>query len=373
MKRHIAVLTLIFTVLLIGCGPDRPDLQIVTVPAPSLSDNLIGTSIEQQVAVYLPPMYNMDERRYPVVYFLPGYSTPIEAFVYGSFQGFELKASLDSLIRNGIIHEMILVIPNGSTPFGGSFYVNSPVSGGWENYITRDLVAYVDSTYRTIASPGSRGIAGHSMGGYGALNLAMLHPDVYGSVYSISPGLFDEDGLRNCQMFATEQVRTQTQELINELRQLSVEDAHTHFLSQISTIRELDEWDLLFTITYGIAFSPDPSHAPYFRYPITRDMGMRMEDEIVWAAWERGFGGVNAEIYEYWENFAGLNAMALDYGANDSYRWIPEGCDYFVEKMNEADLPLLVYRHDGGHSDHLRERIEQHMLPFFNEFLSFVE
>ena len=84
---------------------------------------------------------------------------------------------------------------------GGSFYVNSPVTGNWEDFITQDVVGYVDSHFRTLAQAESRGITGHSMGGFGALNIAMHRPDVFSAVYSMSPGLFDENGLQESQMF----------------------------------------------------------------------------------------------------------------------------------------------------------------------------
>src|SRR5438067_12746368 len=86
----------------------------------------------------------------------------------------------------GAIAPMIIVIPNGQDAYLGSFYVNSVTAGNWEDYIARDVVAYVDSHYRTVAGAEGRGIAGHSMGGFGALNLGLKHPDVFAAVYAES-------------------------------------------------------------------------------------------------------------------------------------------------------------------------------------------
>ena len=69
--------------------------------------------------------------------------------------------------------EMILVMPNAQTVYQGSMYSNSVTTGNWESYITQDLVSYVDTRYRTIPQRGSRGLAGHSMGGYGTIRIAM--------------------------------------------------------------------------------------------------------------------------------------------------------------------------------------------------------
>ena len=96
-----------------------------------------------------------------------------------------------------------MVVP-GDNQLGGSFYVNSPVTGNWEDFVVQEVVGYVDNHYRTIARVESRGISGHSMGGFGSLNIAMLHPDVFGAVYSLSPGLFDKNGLANSQFFNVE-------------------------------------------------------------------------------------------------------------------------------------------------------------------------
>ena len=94
---------------------------------------------------------------------------------------------MDKAIAGGL-KPMIVVMPDARTRAGGSFYVNSSADGRWEDFITHDLVQSIDSRFRTL--PGDRrhrAIAGHSMGGYGALYLAFRHPDVFGSVYALSP------------------------------------------------------------------------------------------------------------------------------------------------------------------------------------------
>jgi len=94
---------------------------------------------------------------------------------------------MDRLLAKHAIEPMIVVMPNSFNRFGGSFYTDSALSGGWEDFITIDLVTYVDTLYRTIAKSGSRGVAGHSMGGYGALRLGMEHPEIFTAAYGMSP------------------------------------------------------------------------------------------------------------------------------------------------------------------------------------------
>ncbi len=81
---------------------------------------------------------------------------------------------------------MIIVMPNAFTKYQGSMYSNSAAIGDWETFVARDLVAWVDAHYRTIAKPASRGLAGHSMGGYGTLRIAMKQPGVFSAIYAMS-------------------------------------------------------------------------------------------------------------------------------------------------------------------------------------------
>src|SRR5215207_4602504 len=167
----------------------------VKVAAPSLKGNLLGDPAEQAVAIYLPPGYDAaPARRYPTLYLLHGFGADGSAWVGGGARRFNLPPLLDEMMGGGRSREMIVIAPSARNAYGGSFYANSAVTGNWEDYIYRDLVAYVDANYRTLARPSSRGVAGHSMGGYGALVLGMKHPDVFGALYALSPCCSDLEG-----------------------------------------------------------------------------------------------------------------------------------------------------------------------------------
>jgi S-formylglutathione hydrolase FrmB len=172
--------------------PSRYDTLVIS--APSLTQNQLGESDQRELRVYLPPSYFTLDTHYPVIYYLPGFGDT-------SMLGFSLPGDADKLMGSGAIREMIIVVANGANQLGGSFYVNSPVTGRWEDFIVNDVVTYVDTHYRSVAQASARAISGHSMGGFGALNIAMRHPDVFSAVYSLSPGLFDPNGLAESQMF----------------------------------------------------------------------------------------------------------------------------------------------------------------------------
>lgn len=344
------------------------------IPAPSLENNLLGIPSEQPIAVYLPPSYINSDNNYPVVYFLPGFSTPIKYLtVYGVFQGFFLKESIDELIKENKINEMIVVIPNGLTFMLGSFYVNSPVTGNWEDFIVEDVVNFIDNNYRTISNADSRGIAGHSMGGYGALNLAMLHPDVFSVTYGLCPGLFDQNGLSDHSMFSDQSIVEQYITKQEELESMTDEEAIIEFISFIChDIVVINDYSRAFSYAYGAAFSPNPDKkAPFIDYPYyLSDEGIIL-DSTIWVNYNNGFGCLAEKVEKYRDNFLQLNAIFIDYGMNDYHEWIPEGCIYFSSLLEQAGIPHELIEFEGGHGDKVRERIEDYILPTFSNTLEF--
>jgi S-formylglutathione hydrolase len=194
MKIFLPALIAFFTAgALYSETPGKGTFERIKVHGKSLEGNLEGDSPDRDVSIYLPPSYaTARNRRYPVVYLLHGYTNSDEGwFGPGVKSGFlsantTLPAVADKSLAEDGASEMILVMPNAYTIYQGSMFSNSATTGDWEGYVTHDLVAYVDSHYRTIATPAGRGLAGHSMGGYGTIRLAMKYPDVFSSIYVLS-------------------------------------------------------------------------------------------------------------------------------------------------------------------------------------------
>ena len=165
---------------LVAAEPPRGTVVTTSLRSANL-ENTMGENATRSISVYLPPGYEGSDQRYPVIYFLHGFTGDDRMLKY-------ISPILDQAIATHRTRPFIMVIPDEKTTYDGSFYSNSGVFGNWEDFTTYDLVAYVDRTYRTLARRESRGITGHSMGGYGALLLAMKHPDVFSTVYGLSPG-----------------------------------------------------------------------------------------------------------------------------------------------------------------------------------------
>ncbi len=182
----VALAVLVATCMVVFVAPEsraqkgdegrKGSWEKIKVHGKSLEGNLEGDSADRDVFVYLPPSYaTSPNRRYPVVYFLHGYAAHAETY----WKSLSVPAAADAAMADGSAHEMILVLPDAFTVYDGSMFSNSPTTGDWETYIARDLIAYIDSHYRTIADRSARGLAGHSMGGYGTVRIGMKHPEAF--------------------------------------------------------------------------------------------------------------------------------------------------------------------------------------------------
>ena len=154
-----------------------------TITSAALRDNKLGDPDTRNMTVYLPPSYAISDKVYPVIYLLHGFGQNERSLVG------EIGVLMDSLTNAGLIKEMIVVMPDAGNKYGGSFYLNSELTGNYEDYIAHDLVDYIDSKYRTICDRNGRAIAGASMGGYGSIALAMKHPETFSAIASMSPPL----------------------------------------------------------------------------------------------------------------------------------------------------------------------------------------
>src|SRR5438876_2617042 len=157
-----------------------------TIPAGSrveyktFQSKLLGR--ELRYGLYLPPSYSNSTKRYPILYFLHGM---YENEMRWSSRG-QTDLMLDRMIADGKIGEFIVALPFGGT----SFYSNTrDGTERWEDVIVTEFIPMIESAYRVNATRATRGISGISMGGYGALKIAMKHPEMFGSVSAHSAAL----------------------------------------------------------------------------------------------------------------------------------------------------------------------------------------
>ncbi|HTS24781.1 MAG TPA: alpha/beta fold hydrolase, partial [Bryobacteraceae bacterium] len=300
----------------------------------ALEGNLEGDAVDRDVIVFLPPGYATGNRRYPVVYALHGYSIGAEQWT----KEIHVPQTIEGAFAQGA-QEMIVVLPDSKTVHNGSMYSSSITTGDFEQFISHDVVAYIDAHYRTIAKRSSRGLAGHSMGGYGASRIGMKHPDVFGSLYIMSPCCLSPMGNRppNPEMEkALEAVKT------------PADSANL-------------PWGLRAMLASAAAWSPDPKNPPLYVDLPTKN-GVAQPDVIAkWTA-----NAPLAFVDQYIGNLRQYGAIAVDVGDQDGLR-IDAGKLHEVLDTYGIANTFEVYQ--GTHTSAVAVRFQNHVMPFFSKNL----
>ena len=316
----------------------------VTIHSPALEHNHLGDPADQPASIYLPAAYKTEpQRRFAVIYFLHGYADTSSDKV-----GEILRPYLDKLIAAHAIEPMIVVAPNGVNKLFGSFYTNSPVAGNWDDYVTRDVVGYVDAHYRTLAAAESRGISGHSMGGYGSLMLAFRHPDVFSSVYGMSP----------C-----------CSELVGDLSPSNQVWAHIPQVKSVAEFPDIMKHEFLLAavIAMDAAFAPDPNSPLYGDAPFVRNREQLVPDPPVLARFQQHL--LVPAVPGLLPQIARLKGIYIDYGAEDEFSHIPAGARALSAQLATAGIPNTIEVYEGTHGDRVRQRVEERMLPWMSKQL----
>ena len=320
--------------------------HVDTVPAPSLRNNLLGDPDKRLATVYLPPSYSRNpRRRFPVIYFLHGFDADHRAFMKGGYENMNTRLTMDSLIRAGLSKEMIVVTPNARNFFDGGFYANSTAAGNWEDFVVRDLVRFMDKKYRTIRSRSGRGIAGHSMGGFGALRVGMRNPDTFSAIYLLSAfGLSEYDSIQ------------------------SVGAATWKRAASLTDTAQYLKAGFMADLMYGLAgvYSPNPARPPFFV-----DLPFRLEGDslvLVPEVAEKWRMTPLAMVPQYAANLRRMH-IAFDAGASDGFKDIPANVMRLDSILTALRIPHEAEVYQGTHMQGIRGRIESKMIPFFSRVL----
>ncbi len=318
-----------------GAKPVR--VEHIKIHSPSIAGNLEGESADRDVIVFLPPSYASSKtRRYPVVYALHGFSIGAEQWTHE----IHVPQTIEGAFALGT-REMIVVLPDSKTIYGGSMYSSSATTGDFEHFITYDLVAFIDAHYRTIPEPSSRGLAGHSMGGYGAARIAMKDPGIFGSVYIMSPCCLSARGAGPA-----------NPEMAKELGSVKApaDAANLSFFARAQ-------------LASAAAWSPDPKNPPLYLDLPEKD-GVPQPDVLArWAA-----NAPLAFIDQYIGNLRQYHAIAIDVGDQDGLRADTEKLHKVLDNYGIANR-FEIYH--GTHTSAVADRFQNHVLPFFSKNLCF--
>jgi enterochelin esterase-like enzyme len=325
-------------------GAKPVTVEHIKVHSAAIEGNLEGEPADRDVIVFLPPSYNVDKhRRYPVVYALHGYFIGAEQWTHE----IHVPQTVEGAFAQGS-KEMIVVLPDSKTIYLGSMYSSSQTTGDFERFIYHDLVGYIDAHYRTIADRRSRGLVGHSMGGYGASRIGMKHPDVFGALYLMSPCCMSP-------MAGGFGPPDQAKE-----RALASEKKAAAAKSPADLAAQSPGFDSAGYAT-AAAWAPDPKNPPlYFDLPTK---GGDPQPEIV------AKFAANAPLVfidQYIGNLRQYRAIAEDVGDQDGLRFDTQK---FHEILSSYGIKDSFEIYHGTHTSAVADRFQNHVLPFFSQNL----
>lgn len=318
-------------------GAKPVTVEHIKIHGAALEGNLEGDAVDRDVIVLLPPSYTKDKhRRYPVVYALHGYSIGAEQWTHE----IHVPQTVEGAFAQGA-KEMIVVLPDSKTVHNGSMYSSSVTTGNFEQFIAHDVVAYIDAHYRTLPNRLSRGLVGHSMGGYGASRIGMKHSDVFGSLYIMSP----------CCMSARAAGPSNPEnEKALEAVKTPADSAKLNFFQRAQ-------------LASAAAWSPDPKNPPLYLDLPSRNGVVQSDILAKWAA-----NAPLAFIDQYIGNLRQYRAISIDVGDQDGLK---TDTTKLHEVLDSYGIVNGFEIYHGTHTSAVADRFQNHVMPFFSRNLCF--
>jgi S-formylglutathione hydrolase len=300
-----------------------------------LEANMLGDPGERDVFVYLPAGYEDSGRRYATAYLLHAFGQNAETLVNPPTDRQRWQPPivdvLDPVFGRMRVPPMIVVIPDGCSRWGCGQWVDSPVSGHFGSYVAKDVVSFVDSTYRTVAKPASRGVFGFSSGGMGAWNIVSQNPDVFAAMAVLSADSF---------LDLTHKV-------------LAYEYLDSIWPQAPGGPVEGNDSSMV-TYAYSAAYSPNPGKPPYFvDLPVAWPSG-----ELIPEVWKRWLSYDPVENYrDRLDNLRSLSGILLDTGVHDEHE-LHWGHRVLSHRLTEAGVAHKITENPGNHGGRSRERLQ---------------
>ena len=360
---------------------DPGEIVELKIPAPSLEGNLIGTPTEQFVQVYLPPNYERSHKRYPVLYLLHGFhgtdrtwmkdlDAPERAPTNDSpYQDYGLITAewLDAKFRDDGIPEMLVVAPNGRNRFKHSFWINGEVTGNWTDYVVKDVVGFIDANFRTLPQRASRGLAGHSGGAHGSIRIAMSHPEIFNSVYAMSPCCLGPDSASHTISMSTDddgEFSDFAKQVFTSVSNLRSDDD----LPGSSGARPHD-FNVNAEVAIAAVYSPNANNPPFYSdFAFDWKDGKLVMDKEVADRRRQRYAYHQLDLFS--DALRSLDGFMIDTGELE-FESLRRGAGDFVEKLADQQVPVRfeIYA-DGDHGNLFVSRMMTLGLDFFAAHLS---
>ena len=296
-----------------------------------LRGNPLGDKYVRDVCIYLPPGYEESDKRFPVVYCLTGFTGRGRMLLNDNAFTPNLAERIDALIVENKIKPMIVVMPDCFTHYGGSQYINSSATGDYENYLTEEIVSFVDENFRTINDKDSRAVMGKSSGGYGALICGLRHADQFGLVCSTSGDAYFEHCYLPDFAKAFRAIKGNPQKLVEKFWD---EEAK----------KGKDDFSALNIIGMSACYSPNLENEIGFDMPFDLETGEIRSD--IWGKW---LAHDPVRIVESaLENLKSLKLLYIDAGTRDEFA-LDLGARILCKKLKDLNVPHIHEEFDDGH------------------------
>jgi S-formylglutathione hydrolase FrmB len=292
-----------------------------------LKNNAPGDPYIRDLFVYLPPGYEDNDTRYPSVYCLTGFTGRGKMLLNDNAFTPNLAERMDKLIAAGTVKPMILVMPDCFTYYGGSQYINSTATGNYEDYLTQEIVAFVDENFRTIASRDSRAVMGKSSGGYGSMIMGIRHADIFGLVCSTAGDAYFE--------------YCYPMDFPNAVRLIKGDPKS--FMKTVWSNEKHGKDDHAAINTIGMAACYSPNRTD-FDLPFDLETGEIREE--VWARW-LAHDPVRL-VEKHTDDLKSLKLLYIDAGSKDEFN-LDIGARILSKKLNQFDVPHIHEEFDDGH------------------------
>jgi enterochelin esterase family protein len=311
----------------------RGTLRIETIESVVLQANPLGDSATRRVAVWLPPSYaTSPDRRYPVIYWLAGYTGTGEMMFQGSPWQPGLGERLDRLVSQRVMGEAIVVAPDGFTRLGGSQYLDSPSSGAYETHLVDEVIPAIDRRFRTLATRAARGIGGKSSGGFGALVLAMRHEALFSAVACHSGDAYFELS-----------VIPDIPKTVRTLRKHGGVDGFLRYF-EATEARRPDDITTIMLLALGACYSPDRTRPRGIALPFDLETG-----EIDWAVWRLWKAWDPVELVDAHAGaLRALSLLFIDAGTRDEWS-LDLGARILARRLTALRVPFEHQEFDDGH------------------------
>jgi len=345
-----------------------------------LRDNPLGDPHLRKLAVWLPPQYDEGRagglgKRFPVLYDLVGFTGSGLAHANWKAFGDNLPERAARLIHEKKMGPAIIVFPDCFTALGGNQYVNSSAIGNYADYLTREIIPFVDGEFRTLASREHRGCFGKSSGGYGAIIHGMKYAKYWGAIANHSGDAYFDfvywhdwpNTLNELAKYRSPKRRPGAQKFPrNRQLEAGLDDGRIkRFLQSVWKREKLSgkEVHAIMNLCMAATYDPDPSVANGFRIPFNAETGEVIEER--WRHWRR-HDPINL-VAKYRANLKSLRGIYIDCGWRDQYH-IHYGSRLLSQRLGAAGIKHRYEEFDDDHSD-----IDYRMdvsLPFLYRALS---